>query len=81
MLAEKNSISAQPVSVRNWSVNKLTRQTRDVYAAKMARSNIFPWFVQRRKNLDLFSGQERVPNKGGREDIILNIYLLFIYEN
>jgi len=41
ILSEKNSIFAQPVSVRNWPVNKLTRETCDVDVANVAKSNIF----------------------------------------
>lgn len=46
---KKSSIFAQPVSARNWPVNKLTRETRDVDVANVAKSNIFfPSFDERK---------------------------------
>jgi len=63
ILSEKNSIFAQPVSVRNWPVNKLTRETRDVDVANVAKSNIFLLSFTERKTSIYFLSEARCPKK------------------
>lgn len=62
ILSEKSSIFAQPVSVRNWPVNKLTRETRDVDVANVAKSNIFLPSFGERKTLTYFLDEEKCSN-------------------